>query len=100
MHLCKLELKQAATMFNRALEREPNNEMAKTFLGIVLSMTPNETAQGEKILTEMAMSGGDAGLKQLSNTAIDFVDKHIKTKQKLPSPAEIQAPKKAKKAKT
>jgi hypothetical protein len=99
MHLCKLELKQAAAMFTRALDKEPENEMAKTFLGIVLSMNPTETAKGERILSEMAKSASDKGIKELSNTAIDFVDLHIKSKQKHPSPAELQTPKKAKKAK-
>ncbi len=93
MHLCKLELKQAAAMFTRVLDKEPENEMARTFLGIVLSMNPTEMTKGEKILSDTAMKGQDPELKKLSNTALDFLEKHIK---KHPSPAEIQAPKKAK----
>ncbi|MBM3201261.1 MAG: hypothetical protein FJZ56_02510 [Chlamydiae bacterium] len=96
MHLCKLELKQAATMFNRVLEKEPNNEMAKTFLGIVYSFNPPEMGKGEKILTEVATHSSDQGIKQLCGTAIDFLDQHVKWKQKHPSPAELQTPKKAK----
>lgn len=89
MHLCKLELKQASSIFNEVLQKEPNNDMAKTFLGIVMSMNPSEMAKGEKILTETAMKSSDPELKKLSNTALDFVDQHLK---KAPSPAEIQKP--------
>ena len=32
MHLCKLELKQAVALFREVLAKEPENEMAKTFL--------------------------------------------------------------------
>lgn len=93
MHLCKLELKQAAALFTKVLEKEPTNEMAKTFLGIVLSMTPTEMTKGEKMLTDTAMHSSDPEIKKLSNTALDFVENHIK---KHPSPAEVQTPKKSK----
>ena len=36
LHLHKLELKQAVRIFEEVLEKEPNNEMAKTFLGIYI----------------------------------------------------------------
>lgn len=86
MHLCKLELKQAMHLFREVLAKEPQNEMAKTFLGICMTLVPNEMANGEKALEELKQSK-DSGIKRLANTAMDFMEKFIK---KSPSPAQPQ----------
>ena len=87
MHLCKLEIKQAIQTFKEVVEKEPKNEMAKTLLGICLSMSPKETTKGEQLLEETLSNSHDKGIKDLANTAIDFVDKFVK---KAPSPMESQ----------
>ncbi len=89
MHLCKLELKQACKIFDEVLQKEPSNDMAKAFLGIALSLTPNEVAKGEKVLEEVATHAPDGHIKTLATTAIDFVEKFVK---KAPTPAQMQAP--------
>lgn len=83
LHLHKLELKQAVQQFNQVLEKEPSNEMAKTFLGIATSMMPNQADKGEEILTE-TLKSKDPLVKRLSDTAIDFVERFIR---KTPGPA-------------
>jgi tetratricopeptide (TPR) repeat protein len=83
LHLHKLELKEACKRFKEVLDEDPDNEMAKTFLGLALSMQPNSIDKGEKMLEETCKSK-DRGIKKLSNTAIDFVEKFIK---KSPGPA-------------
>ena len=50
IHLCKLELKQAAKIFQEVLDKDPHHEMAKTFLGLSMSLNPTEVAKGEKVL--------------------------------------------------
>jgi lipopolysaccharide biosynthesis regulator YciM len=92
MHLCKLELKQACKLFEEVLAKEPSNEMAKTFLGLSLSLTPNEVTKGEKILEESAHKAHDPMVKNLAHTAIDFVEKFVKK-----SPTPMQNPKPEKK---
>lgn len=87
LHLCKLELKQACKDFEDVLAKEPNNEMAKTFLGLSLSLTPTEVSKGEKILEEAAQKAKDKEVKTLAGTALDFVERFVK---KAPSPAEMQ----------
>src|SRR5271168_1254116 len=52
LHLCKLELKQAAKVFEEILADDPHNDMAKAFLGLSLSLNPKEIARGEKVLEE------------------------------------------------
>lgn len=83
LHLHKLELKQAVKFFDEVLEIEPENEMAKAFKGLSLSMMPNSVDKGEKML-EQTMKSKDPAIKKLAGSAIDFVDKFIK---KTPGPA-------------
>lgn len=84
LHLHKLELNEAVRCFEDVLEKEPKNEMAKAFLGISLSFMPKDLTKGEKILADTAKSK-DPMIKELGHTALDFVDKFIKT---TPGPAE------------
>jgi Flp pilus assembly protein TadD len=90
LHLCKLELKQAAKAFEEILEIDPNNEMAKTFLGLSLSLNPKDIARGEKVLAESAKHAHDPMIKDLAHNALAFVDKFVK---KAPTPAEAHKPK-------
>ncbi len=83
LHLHKLELKQACTAFESVLEKDPSNEMAKAFLGLCISMQPNGTVKGEKML-EQTLKSKDPLIKKLAGTALDFVDNFIK---KNPGPA-------------
>ena len=84
IHLHKLELKQAVKAFEEILATEPHNDMAKTFLGLCMGLMPNQADKGEKIL-ESTTRSRDPEIKQLSETAIDFIERFIK---KTPGPAE------------
>lgn len=92
MHLCKLELKQAAKAFEEILAKDPNNEMAKAFLGLSMSLNPSEISKGEKVLEEAAQKAKDPMVKGLAQSSLEFVNKFVK---KAPSPAQVQ-PKKEK----
>ena len=96
LHLHKLELRQACEFFEEVLKEEPQNEMAKTFLGLCLTLSPNAVVEGEKILEETSHSS-DKLVKNLSYTALDFVDRFIK---KAPTPVQIadKKPKKRRKS--
>src|SRR5580700_4761743 len=78
MHLCKLELKQAAKTFEEILAKDPRNEMARSFLGLSLSLNPTEMAKGEKVLEEAAQKSTDPMVKTLAKDALDFVEKFVK----------------------
>lgn len=77
LHLHKLELKQAVKAFEDVLEKEPQNDMAKAFLGLSMSMMPNSIEKGEKIL-EQTLKSKDPMIKRLADTAIDFVERFVK----------------------
>ena len=88
--LHKLELKEAISKFESVLKKDPKNEMAKTFLGIAISLTQKDLLKGEKILHETSQSD-DKEVKKLAGIALDFIDKFLK---KEPSPVETQKAKK------
>lgn len=82
LHLHKLELKEAVKYFDEVLQMDSENEMARAFKGLSLSMMPNSVDKGEKIL-EQTLKSKDPSIKQLAGSAIDFIEKFIK---KTPGP--------------
>lgn len=97
MHLCKLELKQARKHFEDVLAKDPNNEMAKAFLGLSLALNPSDIAQGERLLQESAKQSSDPMVKNVATSAIAFVEQFVK---KTPSPAKAATSQEAKKQKS
>lgn len=78
LHLHKLELKASIKCFEEVLVKEPNNDMAKTFLGIAMTLTPDQMAKGEKILHEAAKDSHDSQIKKVASTSINFVENFVK----------------------
>jgi hypothetical protein len=95
VHFLKLELKQAAAIFEEVINKEPNNEMAKALLGLTLALTPTQGAKGEKLLHHAATKSGDPAIKTMANTAIEFIERFVK---KTPTPVQMmpEGPKKGK----
>jgi uncharacterized membrane-anchored protein len=87
LHLHKLELRQAAHLFEEVLKKEPHNEMAKAFLGISLGLNPKDVEKGEKVLEETIKDAEDPAIKQLAHTTIDVVEKFVRRK---PTPQEAK----------
>ncbi|NGX27486.1 MAG: hypothetical protein K940chlam6_01422 [Chlamydiae bacterium] len=85
MHMMKLELKQACNLFDEVIAKDPNNDMAKAFLGLSYALTATEVAKGEKLLEDTAKTASDDQVKKLADTALEFVEKFIK---KAPTPLE------------
>lgn len=95
MHLMKLELKQACKLFDEVIAKEPENEMAKAFLGLSYALTATEVAKGEQLLEQTSKEAEDKQVKKLAETALDFVENFIK---KAPTPVQ-KPPEKKKKPK-
>lgn len=86
MHLHKLELKSAIQYFEDVLAKEPDNEMARTFLGIALSLTPDQASKGEEVLEKAAKGSADSHVKKVANTTLDFVEHFVKKSNTGPAP--------------
>lgn len=78
LHLHKLELKASIKYFEEVLAKEPANELAKTFLGIAMTLTPDQVAKGEKILQETVKDTHDSQVKKVASTSLEFVDNFVK----------------------
>ncbi|NNM43411.1 MAG: SctF chaperone SctG [Chlamydiae bacterium] len=96
MHLLKLELKQASKVFEDVLSKDPTDDMARTFLGLSLALSPTDIAKGEKYLAESAAKSKDPIVKNLAVNALDFVEKFVK---KGPTPEQMKPMKKEPKKK-
>lgn len=88
LHLHKLDLKEAVKVFEEILQKEPKNEMVRTFLGLCMGMMPSSVSKGEKVLAEMS-DAEDPLVKQLAATSLDFVEHFVK---KTPGPVEKSKP--------
>ena len=82
MHIHKLELKEAEEIFKKVLEKDPENEMAKTFLGIALSFSQKTISEGEALLKESAKKASDDDIKKTAKVSLDFVERFVKSEAK------------------
>lgn len=80
LNLCKLEIKPAIKLFEKALKKEPNNPIAKSLLGFCLALTPDHIKEGEHILQEMQSHAKSKDIKELDNVLLGFVNEFIKKK--------------------
>lgn len=78
LHLCKLEVKSAIDMFEKALKKEPNNPIAKSLLGFCFALTPDHVKEGTKLLEDMKAQANSKDIKELDNVLLGFVDKFVK----------------------
>jgi predicted TPR repeat methyltransferase len=81
LYMCKLELKKAVEHYGKAIEMEPENEMAKTFLALTMAMTNHHVTDSEKILSTLSDSE-DPEVRKLSHQVMEFIDQFIKKKHK------------------
>ncbi|MCH9614294.1 MAG: hypothetical protein SP1CHLAM54_17480 [Chlamydiia bacterium] len=90
LHFHKLELKRACAIFEKVLEEDGNNEMARAFLGMALSLTPDMGEHGKNILSEVAEKASDKNTKTVAKETIDFVETFIEKKgTSKPSPMDL-----------
>lgn len=90
MQFTKMQLEQAAKTFEEVLKKEPKNEMAKTFLGLTLSLIPKSLAQGEEMLKKTKEQSQDPAVQKLAEDGIAFVNTHLKRH----SPMDVKGTKK------
>ena len=85
----------AEEMFLSALKMDPDNELAKSFLGICKSMMPGKTSEGEKVLEKLDTETTDSDMKELVHRSREFIDQHVK--KNTVSPMDLSKPDEKKK---
>lgn len=79
--LNKLEVKQATKIFEEVTAKEPQNWLAKTFLGICFLLTKPKRKKGEAIIKEAMEKSNDPTVKNLGSISLEWAEKDLyKTK--------------------
>jgi Tfp pilus assembly protein PilF len=81
--LNKLELKEATHIFEHVIEKEPENHLAQTFLGICYLLQKQKRKKGEKLITDAIEHSTDATIKNLGKISLEWAEKDLK-KSKAP----------------
>lgn len=79
--LNKLEIKQATRIFEDVVQREPNNHLAQTFLGMCFLLTKPKRKKGEKLIKDAMERTTDPTIKNLGTISLEWAEKDLnKTK--------------------
>jgi len=81
--LNKLEVREATEIFEKVLEKEPENELAQAFYGICLLLNKQQRPKGEKLVKDIIAKTTDPTIKSLGEISLEWADKDLK-KEKAP----------------
>ncbi|GAB4233743.1 MAG: hypothetical protein Tsb0021_12840 [Chlamydiales bacterium] len=76
--LNKLEVKEATTIFQEILKKEPENHLAQTFLGICYLLVKSKRPEGEKLIAEAMKKTDDETIKNLGAISLEWSEKDLK----------------------
>jgi len=76
--LNKLEVEEATKIFLEVTEDEPENQLAKTFLGICYLLTKSKREEGEKVIKEAIKATDDPAVSNLGEVALEWSEKDLK----------------------
>ena len=81
--LNKLEIKEATRIFEAVVEKEPENHLARAFLGMCFLLTKTKRKKGEKLIEETMELTDDETIVNLCKISLEWAEKDLK---KLSSP--------------
>jgi len=76
--LNKLEVKHATKIFEEVAQKEPENYLAQTFLGICFLLTKPKRKKGEKLIQEAMEKTNDPTIKNLGTISLQWAEKDLK----------------------
>lgn len=81
--LNKLELKEAARVFEEVLKKESENHLAQIFLGICFLLNKSKRKKGEELISEAMKKTDNPSVKSLGEVSLEWANKDLK-KEKAP----------------
>lgn len=81
--LNQLNVKEATHIFESVTEKEPENYLARTFLGMCYLLSKPKRKKGEKIIKEAMEKSDDPTVKSLGEISLEWAEKDL-TKAKAP----------------
>lgn len=82
--LNKLDTKEATPIFESVVQKEPENYLAQTFLGICYLLTEGKRRMGKKIIQEAIEKSVDQTIKNLGAISLSWAEKDILKESKAP----------------
>jgi Tfp pilus assembly protein PilF len=76
--LNKLEIKEATEIFEAVVQKEPENYLAQTFLGICYLLTKAKRKKGETIIQDAIEKTKDETVKNLGRVSLEWAEKDLK----------------------
>ncbi len=87
--LNKMQIKEAANLFQRILTSEPENQLAQMFLGISFLLSKNKRKKGEKLISEVMEKTDDPSIINLGKLSLVWSEKELSKSGKLSSLVEL-----------
>ena len=78
--LNKLEVKEATTIFEAVNQKEPENYLAKAFLGICYLLVKAKRPEGEKLIEEARSKSNDGTVQNLCEVSLQWAERDLKKK--------------------
>ncbi len=83
LHLNKLDTENALAYFEKALERDAENMLAKSFLAICYLLNPDRQEEGRADLNKILNKNPEAEVEQLCKQALMWHEKDLTKKKSL-----------------
>lgn len=80
--LNKLEVKEAAKIFQEVLNIEPENYLAQTFLAICYLLVKNKREEGEKMIQSILEKTQEQTIINLCNISLEWAEKDLANMKK------------------
>lgn len=80
--LNKLEVKEAAIIFKSVVQKEPENYLAQTFLGMCYLLVKSKREKGEELIKSVLEKSQDETIKNLCNLSLEWADKDLSKMKK------------------
>ena len=76
--LNQLNIKEATHIFESIIEKEPENYLAQTFLGICYLLSKPKRKKGERIIKEAIEKSSDPTIKNLGTISLEWAERDLK----------------------
>lgn len=82
--LNKLEVKESHRIFTKIVKKEPENHLAKTFLGLCHLLMKKDPKLGEKLIRDAMEATDDPAVKHLGEVSLKWMKEYYKKEEKAP----------------
>ncbi len=79
--LNKLDTKEANRIFGKIVESEPDNWLAKTFLGISYLLQKEKRSEGEKLVRSALEESNEPTVQNLAKITLEWLESDLKKKE-------------------